>query len=296
MPRRLATALAIVGFLSGAPAAAWRRESGNAGASTSAAAAESGSGTAEGGAALRNCPAEVALAGKDQCLDVETNDMVPMECCQEIQGCRDDLMGLQPAYLMPLSQLTQGCALSQEDMAHLTKGDVAHLDRSKACAAQCLGAVGRVLADGLPDFEGFRRRCRQNLMLRDAQMLEAVETQRTMVTAFLALARQCAASPQPTERAELPAEPPAEPAPSAPRDEKKGSDESVVQVRSHCVSIREAMCPWGFQEVQRGRCIIYLHRAPQMNPMVPTRLAPSRIFLRPQRHGLFHVKCQKVIL
>mmetsp|Transcript_120375 Transcript_120375/g.300291 ORF Transcript_120375/g.300291 Transcript_120375/m.300291 type:complete len:290 (-) Transcript_120375:38-907(-) len=289
MPRRLATALAIVGFLSGAPAAAWRRESGNAGASTSAAAAESGSGTAEGGAALRNCPAEVALAGKDQCLDVETNDMVPMECCLEIQACRDDLTGLQSAYLMPLAQLTQGCALSQEDMAQLTKGDVAHLDMSKACAAQCLGAVEEARAGGLPDFEGFRGRCRENLMLRDAQMLEAVEAQRTMVTAFLALARQCGAP-----SAELPAPPP--PPPRDDEQKKKGSDESVVQVRSHCVSTREAMCPWGFQEVQRGRCILYLHRAPQMNPMVSARLAPSRIFLRPQRHGLFHVKCQKVIL
>lgn len=222
-----------------------------------------------GAASTVDCPAEVALAGKDQCVDVETNVFVSMECCRLIQDCRSDLVDLHFQYIMQVSELVQGCALSQEDLSSIAEGGMERFDKSKACVSSCQATMAALPPP--PDFGSVKHQCDEILTLRDTQMLESVEAQKAIVAGFLESAAACTAE-----------QPPAQPQQPFV-DPQQQLAQAVLNPREPivCVMGKQAQCPRGFKLVSRERC--------SRKAVLPFSPIPVKVAL----FRLDSVKCEK---
>lgn len=201
------------------------------------------------------CPAEVTLAGKAQCEDVQTQEFAPMECCQAILDCHRDLADLQIAYVEPLGLLLPACALSPADLAALAQGDAESFNKSKACEPGCRDAAAAL--PPMPDPQAFGERCSKRGMHGDERVLEGVAAQAKMVSIVLDAMATC-----PAKQTHLAARPP-----------------RSLAVQMPCRKITDAKCPTGYVETDKQTCL---------------RFRKNMLPYAHLREREYRVKCEKI--
>jgi hypothetical protein len=242
---------------------------------------------AERSAALGiECPSEVEEDGKQQCINVQTDQVVPAECCDTLHACQAELQGFQSAYMSRLVAFREGCALEPDDLRALSEGDGEGFDKDKACEPACQDSLAALPA--LPDYLAFNQRCSQSLALSDVRKLEAVEAQVAIVERFQDFANACLGedddiSGQEQDQARAPVAKP-QPKPLLIRSKITKTEIKVTwQLWSHCQLLPDRLrmvnpvCPSGFVQVARKRCSSFLPSVLSTTLLRQTRVQCRRI-------------------
>jgi hypothetical protein len=85
-----------------------------------------------------DCPLDVALNGKDECVDLLTMEEVPLGCCKRGQDCESLIGDAEDAYSARLSQYIVDCKMRSTDFEVGPGGHPAKVvNTSQVCSPEC---------------------------------------------------------------------------------------------------------------------------------------------------------------
>jgi len=104
------------------------------------------------------CPDKVKLNRRDDCMDIETKNVVPSDCCNDLRWCNQELETMSEKYMAKMMAYFNQCELLETDAAFNSERKFQVMDNTRLCAPTCQNHA-ELRENNLPSYEPLELKC-----------------------------------------------------------------------------------------------------------------------------------------